>query len=236
MNAAGISVRAVPAVALVMGTTSVAFAWAGSWAVLASTPLLMLFPVLLRLRALHATRRQTVGCLSRVTELGGHAGTGHATRVSALAGRIARELGLAEHSIDELTRAALLHDVGQLALATPVHGGHTALLDTDEARHIAQVGAGLIRATGGMDRVAALVEAQAEPFGGAAIPAQQPLGARVLKVANAYDDLAGSDPEPGMVTAALWRLRRAGDAEYDPQVVDALTRVLGAAPAYRSGR
>lgn len=229
-------VQVLPGITLLLGTTAVSFAWAGPWALPASAPLLLGIPVLVRLQALRATRRQTVACLSRVTELGGHASIGHGVRVSRLAGRLARELGLAENFVVELERAALLHDVGQLALDPPVHGGHTALLDTDEARHIAQVGAGMIRATGGMERVAALVEAQAEPFGDAAIPGRQPIGARVLKVANAYDDLVGADPEPGMITAALWRLRRAGDAEYDPQVLDALGRVVGGGPVSRPGR
>lgn len=236
MKPTSLPLRAIPAVALLLGTTAVAVALAGGWALLASAPLLLLVPVLVRLHALRETRRQTVACLSRVTELGGHASIGHPVRVSALAGRVARELGLAESYVIELERAALLHDVGQLALSSPVQGGHTALLDADEARHIAQVGAGMLRATGGMDRVAALVEAQAEPFRGAAILARQPLGARILKVANAYDDLVGADPEPGMVTAALWRLRRAGEAEYDPQVLDALGRLVGGGPVSRPGR
>jgi HD-GYP domain-containing protein (c-di-GMP phosphodiesterase class II) len=232
----GVPLRAIPAVALLMGTTAVSIAVAGRLGLLACVPLLALLPAIVRVRAVRATRRQTVACLSRVAELGGQASSGHAIRVSELAGRLARQLDLTDTQIVELERAALLHDVGQLALSAPVHGGHTALLDAEQARHIAQVGAGMIRATGGMDRVADLVEAQAEPFRGAAIVAEQSLGARILKVANAYDDLVGAVPSPGSPTAALWRLRRAGEAEYDPQVLDALARLVGATPAQRSGR
>jgi HD-GYP domain-containing protein (c-di-GMP phosphodiesterase class II) len=226
--------RAVITIALLLSTTAAAVATAGEWALLASAPLLGLIPVLVRWRGVRATRRQTVACLSRVTELGGHASAGHPARVSALAGRLARELGLSESYVVELERAALLHDVGQLALPAPVHGGHTALLDTDQARHIAQVGAGMLRATGGMDGVAALVEAQAEPFRAAPPTGQQAMGARILKVANAYDDLVGADPAPGAVTAALWRMRRAGDSAYDPQVLDALSRLVAGAAVPRS--
>lgn len=233
---AGVPMRAVPAVALLMGTTAISIAVAGRLALLASMPLLMLIPLLVRLRGIEATRRQTVDCLSRVTELGGHSSAGHASRVSVLAARLGRELGLADTAVVELERAALLHDVGQVALAAPVGGGHTALLDSDEARHIAHVGAGMIRAAGGMERVAELVEAQAEPFRGAAILAEAPIGARILKVANAYDDLVGAQPQAGSATAALLRLRRAEDCEYDPQVLDALARLVGGTPAPRSGR
>lgn len=233
---AAVPMRAVPAVALLMGATAVSIAVAGRLALIASMPLLMLIPLLVRLRRIAATRRQTVACLSRVTELGGQSSTGHTARVSVLAGRLGRELGLAETAVAELQRAAMLHDVGQLALAAPLGGGHTALLDPDEARHIAHVGAGMIRATGGMERVAELVEAQAEPFRGAAIMAEAPIGSRVLKVANAYDDLVGAQPQPGSTIAALSRLRRAGDGEYDPQVLDALGRLVGAPSASRSRR
>lgn len=227
--------RAIPMVALAVGTTAISIAVAGRLALLAALPLLMLVPLAVRWHALRATQRQTVACLARVSELG-NGRTGHPSRVSELAGRLGRELGLSEAQVVELERAALLHDVGQVALADPVQGGHTALLDTDEARHIAEVGAGMLRATGGMDRVAALVAAQAEPFGSAGFPPRQPLAARILKVANAYDDLVGPDPAPGTPTAAVWRLRRFGEAAYDPQVLDALARLVGATPAQRSGR
>ncbi|MGQ0467266.1 MAG: HD-GYP domain-containing protein [Sporichthyaceae bacterium] len=231
-----IPTRAIPVVALLVGTTAISIAVAGSTALIASLPLLMLVPLAQRWHALRATRRQTVACLARVAELSGNSRTGHAGRVSELAGRLGRELGLTEAQVVELERAALLHDVGQVSLAEPVHGGHTAMLDDDEARHIAEVGAGMLRATGGMDRVAALVEAQAEPFGGSTFGPRQPLAARILKVANAYDDLVGPVPGPGTPTAALWRLRRFGEAAYDPQVLDALARIVGATPAQRSGR
>lgn len=228
--------RAVPAVAALVGISAISIALAGRLALFASLPLLLLVPLAMRWHGLRATRRQTVACLARVSDLGGIGRTGHSGRVSELAGRLGREMGLSDAQVVELERAALLHDVGQVALAQPVHGGHTSLLDDDEARHIAEVGAGMLRATGGMDRVAALVEAQAEPFGAAAFPPRRPLAARILKVANAYDDLVGPDPGPGTPTAALWRLRRFGEAAYDPQVLDALARLVGATPAQRSGR
>lgn len=235
MSAAAIPTRAVPAVALLMGTTAVSVAVAGRLALIASLPLLVLVPLFARWRGIEATRRQTVLCLSRVAELACPSTTGHAARVSTLAGRLGRELGLVEAHVVELERAALLHDVGQLALAHPMHGGHTALLDTEEARHIASVGAGMIRATGGMERVAAMVEGQAEPFRGGTAVLSAPIGARILKVANAYDDLVGASAQPGSSTAALGRLHRA-DEQYDPQVLSALARLVGGTPAPRSGR
>jgi hypothetical protein len=181
-----------------------------------------------RFTAIRATYRQTVRSLSRTTELGGYTSPGHARRVSDLALAVGRELGLSEPDLLDLEYAALMHDLGQLSLDVPVHGGATIYVDPGEQRRLAEEGAKVVRATGVPSAVAEIVERQAEPYRRPheAVDSTLPLGARILKAANAFDDLAGEAPARDAALSALERLRHGMAYDYDPRVVEVLSGVV----------
>jgi len=56
---------------------------------------------------------------------------------------------------------------------------------------------------------------------------EPPVGSRIIRAANAFDDLVGSSAETSRSAAALERLRLDTATEYDPVVVEALARVAG---------
>jgi hypothetical protein len=57
-------------------------------------------------------------------------------------------------------------------------------------------------------------------------PPGPPLSSRIIKAANAFDDLVGSSLDPGRAAAAVQRLRLDTACEYDPAAVEALSRVV----------
>ena len=57
-------------------------------------------------------------------------------------------------------------------------------------------------------------------------PSRRRLSSRIIRAANAYDDLVGSSPDPARAAEAVARLRLDTAAEYDPQVVDALSNLV----------
>jgi response regulator RpfG family c-di-GMP phosphodiesterase len=190
-----------------------------------------------------ATYLQTVRALSRVTEVGGYVETGHSRRVSQLAVAMGRELGMIEEELLELEYAALMHDIGQLSLGDPIPGGATVLASPAEQRRIAELGAEVIKQTGVLDRVAHIVQLSSHPYrtgldpasgdqagGGEGRPIPPPLAGRIIKVANAYDDLVGDSSDRDRGAAVLERLRLDSAAEYDPTVVEALSRVVDRMP------
>ena len=76
-----------------------------------------------------------------------------------------------------------------------------------------------------LDNVATIMEAQTTPYRQVREFDQDlPMASRIIKVANAYDDLCGID---GDDHRAMERIHLGLGYEYDPHVVDALTRVLG---------
>lgn len=180
-----------------------------------------------RYAGVRATYLQTIRALSRVTEVGGYVETGHSARVARLSVAMGRELGMSEQALLDLEYAALMHDIGQLSLRDPIPGGATVLASPVEQRRIAELGAEVIKQTGVLDRVAQLVHRQADPYlAGDSDGAPPALASRVIKVANAYDDLVGDSGDRDRGAAVLERLRLDSRTEYDPAVVEALGRVL----------
>jgi hypothetical protein len=195
-----------------------------------AAPLLVIQLAFRRYAGIRATYLQTVRALAQVTEVGGYVDGGHSRRVSRLALAIGREFGMREPDLLRLEYAALMHDIGQLSLAEPIPGGATLLVTQDEARRIAEFGAEVIAETGVLNDVAELVKDQWLPAeGGPKVP---PLGSRVIRAANAFDDMMGGSPDRDRTAAAIERLR-IDAGEYDQEVVTALASVTDRLPITR---
>ncbi|MDX6274753.1 MAG: hypothetical protein QOJ92_1963 [Frankiales bacterium] len=225
--------RALVGITAAIGSTGILIALAarqlGLWALpVFCVPLLVTQFSFRRYTAIRATYLQTIRALSRVTEVGGYVEAGHSRRVGELSLGIGRDLGMGEAELLELEYGAVLHDIGQLSFADPVPGGSTLVLAPVERRRVAELGAEIVRSTGAMAGVAEIVERQADPYRSAGELADQtlPLASRIIKVANAYDDLVGTSMGLQAREDALEHLRMSMAYEYDPRVVDALTRVL----------
>lgn len=225
--------RALVGITAAIGSTGILIALAarqlGLWSLpVFCVPLLVTQFSFRRYTAIRSTYLQTIRALSRVTEVGGYVEGGHSRRVAELSAGIGRDLGMTEADLLELEYAAVLHDIGQLSFTDPIPGGSTLVLAPTERRRVAELGAEIVRSTGAMAHVAEIVARQADPYRSAGELADLtlPMASRIIKVANAYDDLVGSSLGLQARDDALEHLRMSMAYEYDPRVVDALTRVL----------
>ena len=205
-----------------------------------TAPLLVTQVAFRRYAGIRATYLQTVRALAKVTEIGGYVEAGHSERVATLAVAVGRELGIHEPQLLELEYAALMHDIGQLSLHDPIPGGATVLVSRQDQQRIAELGADVIQQAQVLGSVAEIVRRQNEPYrtvdaapngsgvhgGGRAESSGPPLSSRIIKAANAFDDLVGSSLDPGRAAAAVQRLRLEVASEYDPSAVEALSRVV----------
>jgi hypothetical protein len=119
----------------------------------------------------------------------------------------------------------LMHDIGQLSLVDPVAAGATEQLDPALQQRIALLGGAVVRQTGVPAEIAVVVEQQANPF------REQTLTARIVRAVNAYEDLVAGKAAVEGSLRALERLRLGGAHDYDPRVVEALSRVVSRGPA-----
>ncbi|MGH3272783.1 MAG: HD-GYP domain-containing protein, partial [Streptosporangiaceae bacterium] len=194
-------------------------------------PLLITQIAFRRYAGIQATYLQTVRSLSRVTEVGGYVESGHSRRVARLAVAVGRDLGMPESCLLDLEYAALMHDIGQLSLLDPIPGGATVLVSIADQNRIAELGAEVIAQAGVLDGVAELVRCQSWPSRGHEPP--PPVGSKIIRAANAFDDMVGGSTDRDRTAAALERLRMDTAVEYDPRIVQALTDVAGRRPASR---
>ncbi|MDT0214489.1 HD domain-containing protein [Rothia sp. ARF10] len=195
-------------------------------------PMVLTYIAVRRYAANRATYRQTIAALSRLTEAAGYTPAGHASRVAARSVAIARSMGLHADAIQQLEYAALLHDLGQVGLRSPIPDGATVLAAPDDQRRIASEGARIVRRTEVLDNVADLMERQTTPFRHVREWGEEvPLASRIIKVANAFDDFSHGRADAPSVEAALERIHLGLGYEYDPEVVEALIRTIPAPSA-----
>ena len=220
---------------------STAVAVTGVLIALASLPLgiaalpLFLAPLVLtqfafrRYLAIRATYLQSIRTLSRLTDVAGYTPSGHSERVASLSVSVGRELGLPERALLDLEYAALLHDIGQVALVDPIPGGATVLAAPADQRRIEADTVAIVRETGVLDDVAIILEHQTTPYRQVRELGEQiPLTSRIVKVVNAYEDLTAGARTRRARENALERIYLGLGYEYDPRVVDALQRALAA--------
>ncbi len=195
------------------------------WAV----PLIAL-PLLLARKALSRTfdgqqeRRQSIAALATITDVAGYTRAGHSARVAALSQQVGRQLNLSDREMTLLVDAALLHDIGQVSLTEPIPGGATIEAAPLDQLSIAAEGGAILRRSGVLDEVAAIVEAQAVQYRQVREFGEKvPLAARIIKVCNAFDDHSRGERARG--DEAFERLSLGLGYEYDPSVVAALQRI-----------
>jgi diguanylate cyclase (GGDEF)-like protein/putative nucleotidyltransferase with HDIG domain len=158
----------------------------------------------------------------------------HSERVSALAERIAVELGWEPSRLRRLRDAALLHDVGKLAIPDAVLF-KPGRLDPDEYEQVkahADLGAQIVRDLLDEDQVS-WVRGHHERPDGRGYPdglsaGEIPDGAAILGVADAYDAMTVARPysAPLLAGEALEECRRLSGVQFDPDAVTALETVL----------
>ena len=226
-------VRSSFAMSMAVAVTGVLIALAAPAMGIAALPL-FLMPLVLTLFAfrryvsIRATYLQSIRTLSRLTDAAGYTPAGHSERVAALAVRVGRELGLSERELLDLEYAALLHDIGQVALVEPIPGGATVLAAPADQRRIEADTVAIVRETGVFDGAARILEHQTTPYRQVRELGEEiPLTSRIIKVVNAYEDLTAGARSARAREAAVERIYLGLGYEYDPRVVDALLTSIG---------
>jgi hypothetical protein len=218
-----------------------ALAVTGALIALAARPLgllalpLFLVPLILtqlafrRYVGILATYRQSIGTLSRLTDLAGYTAPGHSERVAELAVAVGRELAVSERELLDLEYAVLLHDIGQVALIEPIPGGATVLAAPADQRRIARDTVDIVRETGVLDDVAEILEHQATPFRQMReLDEEIPLASRITLVCDAFHAMTSDRPYRRSLGAdrARAELRAHAGTQFCPRSTAALLELL----------
>ncbi|HYE85910.1 MAG TPA: HD domain-containing phosphohydrolase [Vicinamibacterales bacterium] len=164
----------------------------------------------------------------------------HLRRVQIYATNIARGLGMTESDIQGVKTAALLHDIGKLAVPEHILSkpGPLTQEEFQKIRVHPQVGAEIISAVPFPYPVAPLILCHHERWDGKGYPQglkgeEIPLGARILSVVDYYDALTSDRPYHKAMTAeaAVALLQQEAGRALDPAVVQMFMKVVPALDA-----
>lgn len=160
---------------------------------------------------------------------------GHIRRVQQYAVALATTLGVKdENELKAIEAAALLHDMGKLAVPDYILNKPCPLTPAEHAkmRQHATVGADILSAIEFPYPVVPIVRHHHEAWDGSGYPAglkgpQIPIGARILAVVDCFDALTSDRPyRPKLSEAAALEVIRARRGSlYDPIIVDTFFRV-----------
>jgi two-component system cell cycle response regulator len=161
----------------------------------------------------------------------------HLVSVTELALAVARELGMTGEQLDELARAAELHDIGKIAIPEEILH-KPGPLDRDEwafVRSHTVIGERILGAAPALRPVARIVRSTHERWDGGGYPdglasVQIPLGARIVAVCDAYEAMVSDRPyRPALSPElAVEELREHAGTQFDPDVVEVFAAALSA--------
>jgi two-component system cell cycle response regulator len=163
----------------------------------------------------------------------------HLKGVAQLAMGVGSRLSLLSEELDEVVRAAELHDVGKMAIPDEILHKPGPLTD-DEWSFVRQhtiIGERILGAAPALLAVAKLVRASHEHWDGSGYPDGLAgeailLGARIVAVCDAFDAMTTSRPyrDAMSVEGALAEIRACAGTQFDPTVVEAFCEEIASLP------
>jgi putative nucleotidyltransferase with HDIG domain len=186
-------------------------------------------------QAVEQLNREMLDLLAASLDLRHRSVQSHSAQVARYATDIARRLDLPEERIEQVRQAALLHDIGKLAVPDEILNKN-APLSAEEYTAVQQhtvVGAALLERFSSFHYLTKFVLHHHEHYDGTGYPAglagaEIPLEARIVGLADAVEAMASQRPYHAAMPAAAIKdeLRRCAGSQFDPHLVDIFFGIL----------
>jgi HD-GYP domain-containing protein (c-di-GMP phosphodiesterase class II) len=163
---------------------------------------------------------------------------GHGRNTADIALMIGQAMALDVDALHHLKLAAFLHDIGLLMLSPCITESRAPLEPESYVaiQHHARLGSNLLEPFMFMQDASILIAHHHERWDGSGYPygirgTYIPLGARILAIADAFDAIRvpGSSDRVGRNGVAVRILRVAAGTQFDPELVDLLSRLAHSA-------
>jgi diguanylate cyclase (GGDEF)-like protein/putative nucleotidyltransferase with HDIG domain len=180
-----------------------------------------------------ALHLRTIEALALAIEAKDHTSHRHLQRVRVFTDAVAKELALPEDEAEALRAAALLHDIGKLAIPEHIINkpGRLTPEEFEKTKIHTIVGAEILQRVAFPYPVAPIVRSHHEHWDGTGYPdglkgEQIPKGARVLAAVDCLDALASHRSYRGAISldAAMEKVASQSGTVFDPKVVEILKR------------
>jgi diguanylate cyclase (GGDEF)-like protein/putative nucleotidyltransferase with HDIG domain len=159
----------------------------------------------------------------------------HSESVVTLVECVARGLALSDRDVDAIKAAALLHDIGKVAIPDQILNKPAALDDEEWVvmRDHPVIGERILRAIPGMGAIARIVRHEHERFDGSGYPdglagEEIPIGARIILACDAYHAMTSDRPYRKAMPhgEAIRELAAGAGTQFDPAVTEILIGAL----------
>ena len=159
----------------------------------------------------------------------------HSRAVSSWCSRVGRVLGLSEDEITFVSRCGLIHDIGKMRTPLEILDAPRQLSRDEWAimRDHAAEGARIVGRVPVLVPLVPIVRGHHERLDGSGYPdglrlSTIPLASRIVSVADSFNAMIGRRPYrlPLSPTQALDELDRNRETQFDPEVVEAMVRVV----------
>lgn len=178
-----------------------------------------------------------LNALAEVVDLRDPYNSNHSQHVARYAVLISKELGLPEERISLITKASLLHDIGQLGIPDALLLKPSRLTKSEyKTIHNHPIfGAELLRKAHSLTQLSTIVRHHHECFDGSGYPdkligKEIPLESRILAVAEAIEAMATDRPYRKALSFAeiLEQLNKNAGTQFDPMIVQTVLPILQA--------
>jgi response regulator RpfG family c-di-GMP phosphodiesterase/signal transduction histidine kinase len=153
----------------------------------------------------------------------------HSSRVTEITLKIAEKMGLGDREKKDLELAAVLHDVGKIAIPEKILNKKTSL--TDKEFQIIKthplIGETILKPVIELNEIGRTIRHHHERYDGAGYPDKLkslgiPIGARIMAVADTYDAITSERPYRTVETHnfAVKEIVRCSGTQFDPEVVE----------------
>ena len=185
--------------------------------------------------SLEAAYDRTIEGWSQALDLRDRTTAGHTQRVADLTVELATRLGLSDEECVHIRRGALLHDIGKMGVSDDIllKPGHVTPEEYEAIKKHPALAYDMLKDISLLAPALVIPRDHHERWDGSGYPegllgTTIPLAARIFAVVDVYDAITHNRPyhEAQTPEAALQHLRAAAGRLYDPDVVDAIAKLL----------
>jgi len=185
---------------------------------------------------LRTTYMRTIKALAQAIDARDHYTHRHSENVARYAVKIAEVMNLSTHEIEVIRGACELHDIGKIGIFDNILSKESPLSqeEKDQIKLHSSKGAQILEPLNFLEEMVLLVRQHHENYDGTGYPdghkaEQIPLGARIIRVADAYDAMTSARAYrkiPLSKQEAIEEIKRNSGTQFDPKVVEAFLKVV----------
>lgn len=178
---------------------------------------------------------EAVYSLAKSIELRDRRTKEHCDRMVEYAEKIARQVGMTEQEVDNVRRAAMLHDIGKLGISDAIllKPGKLTSQEYEEVKKHPVIGADIVSVAGFLKDIVPLILSHHEHWDGSGYPRglrgeDIPLGGRILAVVDVFEALTSDRPYHKAMSKeeAIGILKDGMGTQFDERIVKVFLEIV----------